>query len=56
MSAQESGTAYQTKVLLIAIANIIRKSDNLKEVYGVIEKMANVEGIVVSPWKEGAQT
>ena len=52
MSTNQTGSAYQTKVLLIAIANIIRKSDNLKDVYRAIEQMANVEGILIRPWEE----
>ena len=47
--------AYETKVLLIAIANIIRKSNCLEDVYKAIEEMANAEGIVLKPLdsKEG---
>ena len=41
--------AYETKVLLIAIAKIIRKADNIKEIYEAIEEMANAEGVVLQP-------
>ena len=44
--------AYDTKVLLIAIANIIRKSDNKKEIYDAIKEMANAEGVVLEPLAE----
>ena len=47
----ETRTSYETKVILIAIANIIRKSGSLREVYDAIEATANAEGIVVRPWK-----
>ena len=47
-----SDVAYETKVLLVAIANIIRKSDNLKEVYDAIEQMANAEGVVIEPFEK----
>ena len=55
MSTQMKGVsdmAYETKVILIAIANIVRNADNLKDVYGAIEKMANAEGIVIEPFEE----
>ena len=41
--------AYETKVILIAIAKIIRKADNIKEIYEAIEEMANAEGVVLQP-------
>ena len=44
--------AYETKVLLIAIANIIRKSDNISEIYEAIEEMANAEGVLLKPLDE----
>ena len=55
MSTQTKGVsdvAYETKVLLIAIANLIRKSDDLKEVYKAVEEMANAEGIVLKPFED----
>ena len=39
----------ETKVLLIAIANIIRKADNIEEIYKAVEEMANAEGVVLKP-------
>ena len=44
--------AYETKVLLIAIANIIRKSKNISEIYEAIEEMANAEGVLLKPLDE----
>jgi len=41
--------AYETKVLLIALAKIVRKADTIKEIYDAIEEMANAEGVVLKP-------
>ena len=41
---------YETKVVLTAIAQIINKADSLKEVYQAVEKMANVEGLLLGPY------
>ena len=43
------GVAYETKVLLIALAKIVRKADNIKEIYEAIVEMANAEGVVLKP-------
>ena len=48
----EFDMAYETKVLLMAIAQLVQKADSLKEVYEAIEKMANVEGVVLDPYSE----
>ena len=48
----ENSVAYETKVLLIALARIVRKADNIKEIYEAIEEMANAEGIVLKPLEE----
>ena len=48
----ENSVAYETKVLLIALAKIVRKADNIKEIYEVIEEMANAEGIVLKPLED----
>ena len=48
----ENNVSYETKVLLIALAKIVRKADNIKEVYEIIEEMANAEGIVLKPLKD----
>ena len=44
--------AYETKVLLIALAKIVRKADSIKEIYEAIEEMANAEGVVLKPLTE----
>jgi hypothetical protein len=44
-----NSVSYEAKVLLIAISNIIRKSNNLEEVHKAVEEMANAEGIVLQP-------
>jgi len=41
--------AYETKVLLIALANIVRKAESIKEVYDALEEMANAEGVILKP-------
>ena len=41
--------AYETKVLLIALAKIVRKADNKEEIYEALEEMANAEGVVIKP-------
>ena len=47
--------AYETKVLLIAIAEIIRKSKNLEEVYRAVAEMANAEGVILKPLNEAKE-
>jgi len=50
--------AYETKVLLIALAKIISKADSIEEIYKAVELMANAEGLVLQPldeMKKGAQ-
>ena len=44
--------SYDTKVILIAIANIIRKSKSIEEIYEAIVEMANAEGVVLKPLNE----
>ncbi|MCL2565834.1 MAG: hypothetical protein FWE24_08505 [Defluviitaleaceae bacterium] len=48
----ELNLAYETKVLLIALAKIVRKADSVEEVYKAIEEMANAEGVVLKPLDE----
>lgn len=43
--------AYETKVLLIALADAACKQ-GAKEMYKLIAKMANAEGVVLKPYKE----
>ena len=44
--------AYETKVLLIAIGEIIRKSGSIEEIYEAISEMANAEGVILKPLEE----
>ena len=46
--------AYETKALLIAIGELIRKSDDLAEAYELVASMANAEGVILKPY--GAET
>ncbi|MDR0248439.1 MAG: hypothetical protein LBI44_02090 [Oscillospiraceae bacterium] len=43
--------AYETKVLLMLLADTACRT-NSKEMYEVIAKIANVEGVVLKPWDE----
>ena len=52
MTKGEFNMAYETKVLLIALAQIIRKADSIEEIYKAVEKMANAEGVVLEPLNE----
>ena len=47
--------AYETKVILIALAKIIRNSSSLSEVYEAVEEMANAEGVVLKPYDESKE-
>ena len=44
--------AYDTKVLLLAIGEIIKKSSNIEEVYNAIAKIANAEGVIFDPYHD----
>jgi len=44
--------AYDTKVLLIAIAQIIKTSESKEEAYAILAKMANAEGVILEPLKD----
>ena len=44
--------AYKTKVLLIAIARILSKSETLEEAYNDIQAIANVEGVILESLEE----
>ena len=48
----ELNMSYDTKVILIALANLCRRVDNVKEVFDVIEEMANAEGVVLKPFNK----
>jgi len=44
--------AYETKVMLIALAEIAKKAGSVKEMYEAIAKMANAEGVILEPYEE----
>ena len=46
--------AYETKVLLTALADVALRT-NSKEVYKVIAKMANVEGVILKSFEEAKE-
>ncbi|MCL2697618.1 MAG: hypothetical protein FWE74_06010 [Oscillospiraceae bacterium] len=41
--------AYEAKVLLVAMSNILRKSKDIKEAHKALEEMANSEGVILKP-------
>ena len=44
--------SYETKVLLIAIAEIISKSKTIEEIYKAVAAMANAEGVILEALEE----
>ena len=47
--------AYETKVILNALAYILRNANSLKDAYGALEEMANAEGVVLKPYEEAKE-
>ena len=47
---------YETKVILVAVSNIMRKSKDLKEAHEALEEMANAEGVVLKPFDENEKS
>jgi len=43
---------YEIKVILIAIAEIVKKSKNIQEVYEAVAEMANAEGVILKPLED----
>jgi len=41
--------AYETKVILTAVADIVQTSSNLDEAYKRIARLANAEGVILPP-------
>ena len=52
ISKGEKTIAYETKALLIAIANIMRLSKDMKQAYEALVEMANSEGVIVKPLED----
>lgn len=44
--------AYETKVILTAIARIIVKSKDIKEAYKAVQEMANAEGTILKNYED----
>jgi len=45
-------SAYETKVILKAVAEIICKAETMEEVYESVRSIANVEGLILKPYTE----
>ena len=41
--------AYETKVLLRAIAEIVKANENQEDIYNALARLANVEGVILEP-------
>jgi hypothetical protein len=52
VKTMEVSKMYETKVVLVAVSNIMRKSKDLKEAHEALEEMANAEGVVLKPFDE----
>jgi len=48
----DGGVAYETKVILISLAEIAKKATSVKEMYDAIAKMANAEGVILKSYEE----
>ena len=44
--------AYETKVILMALAERVIKAESVKEAYGAIRRAASVEGVHLPPYDE----
>ena len=44
--------AYETKVLLMAITEIVGSNDNIEDIWQAIARIANVEGVVLESLEE----
>ena len=51
MEERVDDMAYETKVILISIANIIKKAQSIKEIYEAVQEMANAEGVILKPFE-----
>ncbi|MCL2252837.1 MAG: hypothetical protein FWC09_00155 [Lachnospiraceae bacterium] len=40
---------YETKVILVAVADIVQTSQTLDEAYERIARLANAEGVIIAP-------
>jgi hypothetical protein len=44
--------AYETKVILIAIGEILRNTKDAEVAYKILQKMANVENVILEPYDD----
>jgi len=51
-----NNSSYETKVILVAIAEIIRKSKDKTEIYKAVAEMANAEGVILKPLDEAEKS
>jgi hypothetical protein len=51
-AGSEESMACETKVILIAILNTIRKAKDLREAYEEVAMMANAEGVIAEKWNK----
>ena len=52
MMTGELNMAYETKVLLILMAEYALKANDVEEVYEAIKKMANAEGVILKSYTQ----
>jgi hypothetical protein len=48
---EELGVAYETKVILISLAEIACRTE-ARDVYNAIRKMANAEGVILESYED----
>jgi hypothetical protein len=44
--------AFDTKMMISAVSQLIAKSETLEEAYRAVQKMGNVEGVFIEPYEE----
>lgn len=47
--------AFETKAMLSVISDVVVKAKSTKEVYKAIQKMANVEGVILKSYEEAKE-
>ena len=48
----EFDMAYETKVILISLAELALRTNDIEEIYDTISKMANAEGVILKSYDE----
>ena len=49
MTLGGTNMAYETKVILAAVAEIVRNNKDRESIYKALMRLANVEGVVLEP-------